>query len=151
MLIFREIPCTALAEREPQADALLSLWQGNNPLPMTESESALVVYEDDKLIGISIISAKLTDTKPKCAVIPRLIMAPEVRRHGLGRMLMGQTAGAALNRGAYFAAAQIPDTAEAAGFAASIGFKKTPLFDDMLVLDLTDVEGMRHGTPKLHE
>ena len=117
----------------------------------TGSETALVVYEDDLLIGISIISAKLTDTKPRCAVIPRLVMAPSVRRHGLGRMLMGQTAGAALNRGAYFVAARIPDTPEANAFAASVGLKETPVFDDMLMLDLTDVEGLRHGTPKLHE
>ena len=151
MLIFREIPCPLLAEREPQAEPLLALWPGNNPLPMTDAETALVVYEDDTLIGISVVSANFTDTKPKCAVIPRLVMAPAARRHGLGRMLMGQTAGAALNRGAYFVAAYVPDTDEAAAFAESVGFRTTPVFDDMLMLDLTDVEGLRHGTPKAYE
>jgi len=151
MLIFREIPCPLLAEQEPQAEPLLSLWPGDNSLPMTEAETALVVYEDDTLIGISVISAAFTDTKPKCAVIPRLVMAPAARRHGLGRMLMGQTAGAALNRGAYFVAAHVPDTEEARAFAKSVGFRETPVFSDMLMLDLTDVEGLRHGTPKAYE
>ena len=151
MLIFREMPCAALSAQEPQAEKLLALWPEPSPLPVTDSEAAIIVYEDDVLIGIAVISAKLTDTKPKCAVVSRLIMAPAARRHGLGRMLMGQTAGATLNRGAYFIAARVPDTDEARAFAHSVGFKETPLFSDMLIFDLTDVEGLRHGTLKPHE
>ena len=78
------------------------------------------------------------------------MIAPAARRHGLGRMLMGQTAGAVLSHGAYFIAAAVPDTDEAKAFAQSVGMKETALFPDMLVLDLTDVEGLRHGKPKPH-
>lgn len=147
MLIFREISCAALPA---EADALLSLWQEPEPLPLTDRDSAVVFYEDDVLTGISVIREAFTETKPRCAVVSRLVIAPAARRHGLGRMLMGQTAGAVLSHGAYFLAAPIPDTDEARAFAKSVGMKETALFSDMLMLDLTDVEGLRHGKPKPH-
>ena len=143
MLIFREIPCTELDAKEPHAAPLLAMWPESDPITFSPDQSALVVYEDEMLIGISVISSALTDTKPRCAVMSRLIMLPAVRRHGLGRMLMGQTAGAALARGAYFLAAHVPDTAEASAFADSVGLRETPLFSDMRMLDLSDVDGLR--------
>jgi len=105
----------------------------------------LTLFDEDALIGALVLNHTPTDGKPVCAVVETAALLPAYRRHGLGRMLMALAAGAAAERGIWFLAAQVPDTPEAQGFAAAMHFKQTEWYGNYLLLDLSDVEGMRHG------
>ena len=59
MLIFREISCAALPE---EAAALLSLWQAQTSEPVNSTDSAVTVYDDGVLTGISVIREAFTET-----------------------------------------------------------------------------------------
>lgn len=107
--------------------------------------AVFVMYEDAVPASLLAVSGTVTDTRPRCAVVDCMVMREENRRRGLGRMMMGLAANDAVGHGVYFLAGAVPDTAEAQGFAKAIGFRQTPLFADMQVLDLSDVSGLRHG------
>ena len=104
-----------------------------------------VLFDEQKPVGLLEMQAEPVGTKPKCAVVSCVLLLPEYRRHGLGRMLMCLAAGEAVERQLWFLAGIVPQTAEAEGFAKAIHMQQTPWFSDMQVLNLSDVEGLRHG------
>ena len=105
----------------------------------------LTVFDADRPVGMLMLNREPTDGRPVCAVIEAVVLLEEYRRHGLGRMLMSLAAGAAVDRQIWFLAAAVPETDAARGFAAAMHMRKTPWYDDLWLLDLSDVEGMRHG------
>ena len=105
----------------------------------------LTLFDADRLIGVLELKQAPLNGKPVCAVVGSAAVLPAYRRHGLGRMLMALAASAAAERGIWFLAAQVPETPEAQGFAAAMHFRQTDWYDDYLLLDLSHVEGMRHG------
>ena len=104
-----------------------------------------VLYDEQKPVGLLEMQAETVGDKPECAVVSNVLLLPEYRRHGLGRMLMCLAAGEAGERQLWFIAGRIPQTEEAQGFAKAIHMQQTEWFRDMQVLDLSDVEGLRHG------
>jgi GNAT superfamily N-acetyltransferase len=92
------------------------------------------------------MDAQTVGEKPRCAVIGWTVILPECRRHGLGRMLLTLAAGEAVERQIWFLAARVPQDEAALRFADAIHMKQTEWFDDLRVLDLSDVEGLRYGT-----
>ena len=116
------------------------------PAQALEKGSTVFILSDEgRPVGLLETEPGTIGEKPRCIVIGTLVILPECRRHGLGKMLMSVAAGAAVERKIWFLAAKIPDTPEAQGFAAAIHMKQTVWFTDSAVLDLSDVEGMRHG------
>ena len=105
----------------------------------------LTLFDEDRLIGALELKQEPLNGKPVCAVVGTAAVLPAYRRHGLGRMLTALAASAAAERGIWFLAAKVPETAEAQGFAAAMHFRQTDWYDGYLLLDLSDVEGMRHG------
>ena len=137
------------------ADAGLPVWQdapltallpngsGYIPAHLAQGDTVFVIFEEEKPVGLLVMQAEPIGEKPRCAVIANIILLPEYRRHGLGRMLMALAAGEAAERKIWFLAGIVPP--EAAAFAAAMHMKQTEWFTDYLLLDLSDVEGMRYG------
>ena len=105
----------------------------------------LTVFDGEKPVGMLVMEQTPTAGKPVCAVVDTVVLLEEYRRHGLGRMLICLAAGAAVDRQIWFLAGAVPETEAARGFAGAIHMRKTPWYDDLWLLDLSDVEGMRHG------
>ncbi|MBR4199854.1 MAG: GNAT family N-acetyltransferase [Oscillospiraceae bacterium] len=103
------------------------------------------LFDDERPVGLLTMNAEPLGEKPCCLIIEQIILLPEYRRHGLGRMLMTLAAGEAVERKIWFLGGRPPQTPEAEGFAKAIHMKQTDWFDDLLLLDLSDVEGLRHG------
>lgn len=112
---------------------------------LAQGDTLLVLFIDDKPAGLLEMDANPIGEKPRCAVIGQLVLLPEYRRHGFGRMLMVLAADAAASQQIWFLAGRVPHTAEAERFAAAIHMKQTAWFADLHVLDLSDVEGLRYG------
>lgn len=140
-----------------QAELKLSDWQAE-PLSALLPEGAdyyekalkrgdtlFILYDEKKPVGLLGMAADTAGEKPECAVVTIVVMLPEYRRHGLGRMLMCLAAGEAVERKLWFLAGTVPQTPEAEGFAKALHWQQTAWFSDMQVLDLSDVEGLRHG------
>ena len=126
----------------------LAAWMPEGFVPAAALENGdllLGLFDAEQLIGLLLLNKQPTDGKPQCAVVETTVVLPAYRRHGLGRMLMALAAGAAAERGIWFLASEVPDTPEAQGFAAAMHFRQTEWYDRYLLLDLSDVEGMRHG------
>lgn len=107
--------------------------------------TVFVILEDEKVLGLIALAQELTDSRPPCAVVTHLTVLPQLRRHGLGRMLMGLAANDTAERSVWFLAGHVPETEEAQGFAAAIGMKQRAWLAGMPVLDLSDVDGLRYG------
>ena len=105
----------------------------------------LVIFDGETPIGLLEMDAEPDGTHPPCAKVSRLLILPALRRHGLGRMLMALAAGEAAERRLWFISGDIPDTPEAAAFAKAIHMLPDSRFDGRVLLDLSDVEGLRHG------
>ncbi len=112
---------------------------------LRNGDTLFVLYDEQKLIGLLGMAAEPVGDKPQCAVVTDVVILPECRRHGLGRMLMCLAAGEAVERKLWFLAGKVPETAAAEGFAKALHMRQTEWLRDMLVLDLSDVEGLRHG------
>ena len=107
--------------------------------------TVIAMYDSTLPAGLLCVSGDTTDSTPVCGIVETVVLLPEYRRHGLGRILMGLAAGEALDRQIWFLAGAVPQTAEAEGFADGIHMKQTEWFADLRVLDLSDVEGLRYG------
>ncbi len=105
----------------------------------------LAVFDEARLIGLLELRQEPTDGKPRCMLIEQTVLLPEYRRHGIGRMLTAIAAGTAAERSIWFLAARPPKTEEGRLFAEAMHFRMTEWYPDLLLLDLSDVEGMRHG------
>lgn len=112
---------------------------------ISDGETLIVIFEDGKPIGLLEMKKEPVGEKPRCAEVGLLVMLPEYRRHGLGRMLMCLAADEAVSRSLWFIAGAVPDTPEAAAFAKAIHMQQTLWLNDLQVLDLSDVEGLRYG------
>ena len=148
MLRFRKLKADDPAETVWQEAPLAQLLpDGLNHIQthLAQGDILFALFDDAQPVGLLTMNAEPFGEKPRCLIIEHLMLLPEYRRHGLGRMLMTLAAGEAVERKIWFLAGRPPQTPEAEGFAAAIHMKQTAWFDDLLLLDLSDVEGLRHG------
>ena len=147
MLRFRKLKEHDLTEFDWSAAELTALL----PSPayyretLEKGNMLLVILDGEKPLGLLEMEKEPDGTRPPCARISRLLILPALRRHGLGRMLMALAAGEAAERKLWFLSGDIPDTPEAAGFAEAVHMLPDSRFDGRVLLDLSDVEGLRHG------
>lgn len=118
------LPCTLSAALENGLTPLLMLVEG-------------------RPVGAILLGAQPEGEKPVFLRVCGMAVLPEVRRHGLGRMLMSIAAGESVQRQVWFLGADAPGGEDASGFAKAMHFK--PAENGTWLLDLSDVEGMRHG------
>lgn len=148
MLRFHKMKQAELELTEWQAEPLSALLPEGAEYyhkALQNGDTLFVLYDEKKPVGLLGMAAETVGEKPACAVVTNIVLLPEYRRHGLGKMLMGLAAGEAVERRIWFLAGSVPHTAEAEGFASAIHFRQTEWLPDMAVLDLSDVEGLRHG------
>ncbi len=148
MLRFRKLKQNDLTQIDWQNEPLSALLPEGADTPaaaLMRGDTLFALFEDEKLTGMLEIKAEPVGEKPKCAVVGFTVILPERRRHGLGRMLMCLAAGEAAARQLWFLAGEVPETEEAVGFADAIHMKQTEWFPTLRVLELSDVEGLRHG------
>ena len=112
---------------------------------LAKGNMLLVIFDGDIPLGLLEMEAEPDSGRPPCARVSRVLILPALRRHGLGRMLMALAAGEAAERKLWFISGDIPDTPEAAAFAKAIHMLPDSRFDGRVLLDLSDVEGLRHG------
>lgn len=149
MLRFRKLKQTDIAQTDWCSEPLTALLpEGAEYIKQhfAQGDTLLVLFDDGKPVGLLEMDVQTVGEKPRCAVIGMTVLLPEYRRRGLGRMLMVLAADTAVSRQIWFLAGRVPHTEEAEGFAKAIHMQQTPWFADMLVLDLSDVEGLRYGT-----
>ncbi len=107
-------------------------------------ETVFVMLLDDKAVGALMMDGGSEGTSPAYVRVSYLAVLPDLRRHGLGRMLMCTAAGEAVGRKVWFLGCGAQLTGAAAAFASAMHFR-AGRYPDTLLLDLSDVEGMRHG------
>ena len=112
---------------------------------LARGDMLLVILDGETPVGLLEMAAEPVGEKPRCAWVSRVLILPALRRHGLGRMLMALAAGEAAERKLWFITGEIPDTEEAAAFAKAIHLLPDSRFGGRILLDLSDVEGLRHG------
>ena len=150
MLKFRKLRQSDLDQTDWEKAALTALLPSSAYYADTiaAGDLLLVIFDTEnpqQPLGLLEMAAEPTGTKPPCAVVRRVLILPELRRHGLGRMLMALAAGEAVERKLWFITGDVPETDEAAAFAKAIHLLSDSRFDGMTVLDLSDVEGLRYG------
>ena len=148
MLCFHKLKQADLALTDWQKEPLSALLPGGAEYyesALLAGNTLFVLYDAEQLVGLLEMDAKSVGEKPECAVVGTVVILPAYRRHGLGRMLMCLAAGEAVERKLWFLAGAVPQTPEAEAFAEAIHMRKTEWLHDMNVLDLSDVEGLRHG------
>ena len=148
MLKFRKMKPQDIANTDWTAEPLAALLPEGAAFfaqVLEKGDTLFVLFDDGKPVGLMEMERDPVGTKPQCAVVGTVVMLPEYRRQGLGRMLMALAAGEAVERGLWFIAGTVPETEAAQGFAKSIHMLPSEWFTDRFVLDLSDVEGLRHG------
>lgn len=148
MLKFRKMKPQDIAGIDWQAEPLSALLPGAAAYfadVLANDATLFVLFDDGKLVGLLEMERDPVGEKPKCAVVGTVVILPAYRRQGLGRMLMTLAAGEAVERQLWFIAGTVPDTEEAQSFAKRIHLLPSEWFTDRYVLDLSDVEGLRHG------
>ncbi len=147
MLRFRKLRDSDLTAYDWEHAALTGLLPSPDYYKETlaRRDMLLVIFDGDKPLGLLEMAAEPFGDRPPCAWVGRVLILPELRRHGLGRMLMALAAGEAAERKLWFITGDIPDTEEAAAFAKAIHLLPDDRFGGRVLLDLSDVEGLRHG------
>lgn len=105
---------------------------------------AFVMLIDSRMTGALVMAAAAAGTSPAYLKVYNVTVLEDVRRHGLGRMLMCMAAGEAVERKVWFLGCDAQLSADVQAFADAIHFRagSDPA---VLLLDLSDVEGLRHG------
>lgn len=113
---------------------------------LTDEQTILTVLDGQQLIGCALL-AQTSDAKGAVRVqLLDLNIHADFARQGMGRTLLSVAASKAMQWGATVLYAAAPEDEIAAAFCKKTGF--IPVSDTlpaMLVLDLTDTKGMRHG------
>ena len=107
--------------------------------------TVIAMYDSTLPAGLLCVSGDTTDSTPVCGIVETVVLLPEYRRHGLGRILMGMAANPLALRQILCLSVRVPDTQEAQAFAAAIGLTPADWLSGMQVLDLSDVDGLRYG------
>ena len=147
MLRFRQIKQTD-ATPEKWTGTALSALLGGDSYPaerLNAGCTVIVMYDGAKPAGLISVSPETVGEKPRCGIVETVVLLPEYRRHGLGRILMGMGANLIAERQIWFLAGNVPDDDTAQKFAAAMGLKPVDWLGGMWVLDLSDVDGLRHG------
>ena len=90
MLKFRKLKESDLAETDWEQAALTALlpspsyWED----AVSAGAAVIVIFDGETPVGMLEMDAKPTESRPACAKVIRVLILPELRRHGLGRMLM---------------------------------------------------------------
>lgn len=106
--------------------------------------AVFVLLLDGKAAGTLIMDSVPEGSSPAYLRVQNTVVLPELRRHGLGRMLMCMAAGEAVGRKVWFLGCSPHLSADAQAFAEAMHFR-AGYAPDALLLDLSDVEGLRHG------
>lgn len=147
MLLFRRLRAATEAQIDWSTQEITPLLPAPDHAAKTlaQNGAVFVILDGEKVLGLISLAERLTESKPPCAVVTHLTVLPALRRHGLGRMLMGLAANETAERSVWFLAGKVPETEEAQAFAAAIGMKEREWLAEMPVLDLSDVDGLRYG------
>ncbi len=147
MLIFRNLTAAQAQNIDWRAQEITPLLPdpAHAASCIASGGTVIVILREDKVIGLVSLEAATTNSSPVCGILSELVILPAFRRQHLGRMLMGLAANATADRSVWFLAGNVPQTPEAAAFAASVGMKPVSFLQDMQVLDLSDVSGLRNG------
>ena len=111
---------------------------------LASGATVFVLLTDNQPAGVLVMDSAAEGTKPAFLRVRQVAVLAPLRRHGLGRMLMCVAAGEAVERQVWFLGCPAALTAEAQAFADAMHFR-AGLVPGALLLDLSDVEGMRHG------
>lgn len=136
--------------RLQHADLASDAWSSQSELKAAfrsafPEDTVFGAFLDDVPVGALVLSANSTESKPPCALLKYLYVRSDCRRQGIGRILTAIAAGEAAERQLWFLAAPVPETSDAAAFAKAIHFGENDWMNGLLVLDLSDVEGLRYG------
>ena len=147
MLHFRKITAADAAAVSWEQAALTALLPSPDyAAAMLAAGGTVILLTDDGIpAGLLAMPAETVGERPVCGLIDLVVLLPEYRRHGLGRILMGMAANEFAERGIWFLAGKVPADPTAQAFAEAIGMKRTADSAELSVLDLSDVEGLRYG------
>ncbi|HAG12233.1 MAG TPA: hypothetical protein DCG49_00025 [Ruminococcus sp.] len=148
MLRFRKLKPADLPKTDWRSEPLSALLPDGAAYfaqTLEAGDTLFVIFDEGKPVGVLEMDREPFGEKPQCANVGLVMLLPEYRRHGLGRMLMVLAAGEAVERKLWFLSGAVPDDADAKAFAAAIHLNPTEWFTDRYVLDLSDVEGLRYG------
>ena len=101
MLRFHKMKQTELSQHDWTQEPLSALLpEGADYLAqkLAAGDTLFVMYDGEKPVGLLEMDAAPVGEKPKCARVGLVVLLPEYRRHGLGRMLMCLAAGEAVER-----------------------------------------------------
>lgn len=134
MLTFRQ-----LAPGEPTR-----AFEERGLLRVPENGTLFGAFEDGLPCGLLVLSKDTVGERPVCAQVLDLYVSEALRRRQIGRTLLGMAAGTAVSRRIYFLCAKV--TEESLAFWDAVGMRESPLAPEgMRLLDLANVEGLRHG------
>ncbi len=110
------------------------------PYELTEAHRVLTVSDGTIQIGRGL----LLEEADRLWLVD-LFIREEDRRHGFGRTLLSVAASSAVEKGRYVLYAHMPADDAAKAFCNAVGFVPAADEDSVLMLDLTETKGMRHG------
>lgn len=111
---------------------------------LEEGMTVFLMLLDGKAAGVLTMGSEAEGSSPAFVRVRNVYVRPALRRHGLGRMLMCSAAGEAVERRVWFLGCDAALSEEGTAFAAAMHFRAGAAADTLL-LDLSDVEGLRHG------
>lgn len=143
MLTFSKLSAQQISDTDWSTQEICKLLPNLDFSAVDNNQTWFAAWLDGQVIGIASLDGKLSAAQPTSGILCDLFVSPNVRRQGVGRMLVGLVAGAVMEMGAYFLRTQQVDTPEATAFSAKIGFNADTSASGTLLLDLTDTKGLR--------
>ncbi len=141
MLTFSKLSTQQMQDTAWDAQDITALLPKQAQSLCTTDAQLFAAWLDGQVIGMASLSTALSQQQPTSGMLNWLVVLPQYRRQGVGRMLMGLMAGAVMEMGAFFLRGQQPETQESAAFAEKIGFHADGTGNTLL--DLTDTKGLR--------
>ena len=145
MLTFSEIGLERVTDSAWSTQTIGTMLPSPNTLRnlLTLGGKLFAAELDGKIIGIAALTGRLHEAESiRSGVAENVLVLPQYRRQGVGRMLIGLLAGALMQENVYFLSGSVPNTVEAEAFARKLGFQMQQGSSNAL-LDLTDTTGLR--------
>lgn len=147
MLVIKKMDSARLAALPDTAALEAMLPAGGLAGALADGDTVFVMLLDDRAAGALLLCSEPEGTRPAFLRVKQTAVLPDLRRHGLGRMLMCVAAGHAVDQSVWFLGCTAPAAeSDAAAFASALHFRPyDTCAPDTLLLDLSDVEGLRYG------
>ena len=144
MLIIKKLTEEKLRSLSDYAEADAALQPGGLAGALRDGLTVFLMLLDGKTAGVLAMKSDAEGSSPAFARVTDVFVVPALRRHGLGRMLMCSAAGEAVERKTWFLGCSAALSEAGAAFAEAMHFRAGTV-PGTLLLDLSDVEGLRHG------